>query len=405
MTASTDDITTATPAELIELITHGFGLFTRQKARLLYAIALFDALNLAPQSGARTTATWLMRGLSIPQSSAHEYVQVARAMLAFPLLRESFLAGNINYSKVRLLLPLITGDNEAELLELAGKLAYSELELALLRYRGGQEGPARESYVRVKSRPAGRVALWANFNAAEGARLMAALKVGEIAWHGTDLKKLRGADGSVDENAVDEELRKLGGARRHGLPQNELLLRSFLGLVNIGLSTPSNPLRSPGAHVNVVMTTDGRAYLPMNPGAPSEAVKSFLSNADYRINKVDDTGLVLNTGRRFRLATDAQINALMLMWRGACAMPGCSHARFMEMHHIHDWADGGTTDLDNLLPLCSACHSMVSDGRVSILKEGGDIHFLFPGGARWVSYDRGLPERNDDALTLAEFSA
>ncbi len=177
-----------------------------------------------------------------------------------------------------------------------------------------------------------------------------------------------------------------------------------MGMVNMTLSRPRNPLRAPGAHVNVVMTTDGKAYLPYNPGAPSEAVKNFLANASYRLNRVDDTGLVLNSGRAFRLASDAQVNALMLMWRHQCAMPGCSHTRFIEMHHVHDWADGGPTDLDNLLPLCSACHSLVSDNRITILRDGGDFHFLGPGGVRYVSTDRGLPVRNDDARTLEEYN-
>lgn len=95
----------------------------------------------------------------------------------------------------------------------------------------------------------------------------------------------------------------------------------------------------------------------------------------------------------------------MLMWRGQCAMPGCSHTRFMEMHHIHDWADGGASDLDNLLPLCSACHSLVTDGAVTIRKELGDIHFVFPDGTRYVSHNRALPVRDDDALTLEEFNS
>ena len=407
--AALSELSSASATEIIDLITSGFGSFTRQKARILYAIALFDALSLAPTVGATTTATWLIRGLSISVSSAHEYVQVARAMLAFPLLGEAFLDGRTNYSKVRLLLPVITADNEAELVELAETMHYHELELALLQYREKRDTPKRNSYVRLNRCGDGRIKLWGNFNAAEGAKPMAALKVGELAWHDTDLADLPTSGGEIPEAAVDREIDRIEqrlrpSVSRFGPPLDEALLSSFMGLVHVGLSQPRNPLRAPGAHVNIVMTTDGRAYLPLNPGAPSEAVRAFLSNADYRINQVDETGLVLNSGRRFRLANDAQVNALMLMWRGTCAMPGCEHSRFIEMHHITDWADGGTTDMDNLLPLCSACHSMVSDGYIRILKDAGDIHFLFPDGSRYVSFDHGLPRRNDDARTLAEFN-
>ena len=395
-------------ADIARFIEEGFGTFTRKKAEVLMAIALFDSLNLAARFGSSSTAMWMIRSLSLPNSSAHEYVKVARTLDTFSRLADAFLEGRLNYSKVRLLLPHLTAATEEELVELAVGMTYHELELALLKFRSGDGPRGRKSYVRLKARDDGRIGLWADFNAAEGARVMAALKVGELAWHDVDWDELEGGDGALDEAKVDSEIdrrtRSSSGCSGFGLPLGEALLSAFMGIVNIALTQPRNPLRSPGAHVNIVMTTDGRAYLPNNPGAPSAAVENFLSNASYRVNRVDSEGLLLNTGRSFRLANESQVNALMLMWRGTCAMPGCTHTRFMEMHHIHEWADGGPTDLENLLPLCSACHSMVSDGFVKILKDSGDIHFVFPDGSRFVSRDRGLPVRNDNALTLHEFN-
>ncbi|SDS81323.1 HNH endonuclease [Corynebacterium timonense] len=399
------------PLHIAHTIEKGFGVFSRRKAQILYAIALFDVLGLAPQFGAQTTALWLVRSIAVPNSTAHEYVRVARAMLRFEVMAQAFLEGRTNYSKVRLILPLLTKDNEAELVELACTMTFHELEIALLQFRQPAKKATRTSYVRLKAAPDGRIKLWADFNAAEGARVMAAMKVGELAWHDVDWASLAGNDGAVDPERIDGEMdrqdkqgKKARGCSGFGLPIGQVLVSAFMGMVNMTLSRPRNPLRAPGAHVNVVMTTDGKAYLPYNPGAPSEAVKNFLANASYRLNRVDDKGLVLNSGRAFRLASDAQVNALMLMWRHQCAMPGCSHTRFIEMHHVRDWADGGPTDLDNLLPLCSACHSLVSDKHITILRDGGDFHFLGPGGVRYVSTDRGLPVRNDDARTLEEFN-
>ncbi len=409
MTTSPGNTCEANPRDLVASIEQGFAAFSRKKADILYAIALFDTMGLAPRLGARTTAMWMVTRLALPNSTAHEYVKVARAMLEFHEMADAFRAGRTNYSRVRLILPFLNAHNEHELVELACALPYHELELALLKFRDGGGGSGRKSYVRLSARSDGRVGLWADFNAAEGARVMAAMKVGELAWHDVDLRGLVSGGGHIDEHRVDRELDRVDvaepGHSGFGLPLGEALLASFMGVVNIALTRPANPLRAPGAHVNVVMTTDGRAYLPYNPGAPSEAVKNFLGNAHYRVNRVDETGLVVNTGRMFRLATDAQVNALMLMWRGTCAMPGCTHTRFMEMHHIHDWADGGPTDLDNLLPLCSACHSLVSDGFVTILKDCGDVHFVFPDGTRYVSEDHGPPARNDDARTLDEYNS
>ena len=168
-----------------------------------------------------------------------------------------------------------------------------------------------------------------------------------------------------------------------------------MGIVNMARTKPISTLRAPGAHVNVMMTVDGRAYLPNNAGATTETLEHLVSNALVRLDTVSNQGLILNTGRATRLATDGQVNALMAMWGGQCASPGCTHRRFIEMHHIRDWAEGGMTDLDNLLPLCSGCHSLVTEGYTTITRHGDEIVFEFRDGSKYVSYNHSLPVRND----------
>ena len=64
----------------------------------------------------------------------------------------------------------------------------------------------------------------------------------------------------------------------------------------------------------------------------------------------------LNLGRSTRLANRAQRRVLRALYP-TCAIPGCE-ARFelCKIHHVIWWEDGGLTDLDNLLPLCSRHH-------------------------------------------------
>ena len=46
-----------------------------------------------------------------------------------------------------------------------------------------------------------------------------------------------------------------------------------------------------------------------------------------------------------------------------CAIPGCAIAsRHCQPHHIHHWRNGGPTNLDNLLPLCTKHHHHVHEG-------------------------------------------
>lgn len=70
----------------------------------------------------------------------------------------------------------------------------------------------------------------------------------------------------------------------------------------------------------------------------------------------------MNLGRTTRLASRAQRRALRAMYP-TCAVAGCCVAfEFTKPHHVHYREDGGPTDLDKLLPLCSKHHHCAHEG-------------------------------------------
>ncbi|MDQ6798093.1 MAG: HNH endonuclease, partial [Actinomycetota bacterium] len=38
---------------------------------------------------------------------------------------------------------------------------------------------------------------------------------------------------------------------------------------------------------------------------------------------------------------------------GGCRVPGCDRTRWLHVHHVVHWEDGGATDTSNLMSLCS----------------------------------------------------
>jgi hypothetical protein len=73
---------------------------------------------------------------------------------------------------------------------------------------------------------------------------------------------------------------------------------------------------------------------------------------------LDPAGAVLEVGREHRTATPAQFAALTAR-DGGCAFPGCTRPpAWCIAHHIIHWADGGPTDLDNLVLLCGHHHTV-----------------------------------------------
>src|SRR5690606_36100395 len=77
-------------------------------------------------------------------------------------------------------------------------------------------------------------------------------------------------------------------------------------------------------------------------------------------------GQSLSAGRTRRLATKLQRDALIARDRG-CAAPGCdAPPAWTQAHHITHWANGGTTDPDNLVLLCGRHHRAVHTGQWTI---------------------------------------
>ncbi|MBY4011511.1 DUF222 domain-containing protein [Rhodococcus fascians] len=91
---------------------------------------------------------------------------------------------------------------------------------------------------------------------------------------------------------------------------------------------------------------------------------------------MDENGNPLNLARTARTVTAKQKRALTARDHG-CAFPGCGKpAAWTEGHHIWHWADGGPTDMNNLVLLCGFHHRLIhhSDWEVFI---GSDQHPWF----------------------------
>ncbi len=101
----------------------------------------------------------------------------------------------------------------------------------------------------------------------------------------------------------------------------------------------------------------------------------------------------LNLGRSCRLANRAQRRALRGLYRG-CALPGCSVGYdHCKLHHVIWWRHGGSTDLDNLLPVCSLHHRKIhNDDWVIELGPNRELTLRLPDGS---IHTTGPPHRSD----------
>ncbi|MFC5379304.1 HNH endonuclease signature motif containing protein [Aquipuribacter nitratireducens] len=94
----------------------------------------------------------------------------------------------------------------------------------------------------------------------------------------------------------------------------------------------------------------------------------------------------LDVGQEERLATLTQRRALAGRDQG-CVIPGCGAApAICDAHHVVHWADGGPTDLANLLLLCPGHHTAVHAGTWAVaIDEAQQVTVTPP---RWVDPQR-----------------
>jgi len=94
----------------------------------------------------------------------------------------------------------------------------------------------------------------------------------------------------------------------------------------------------------------------------------------------DDAGRPLDVGRKQRVVSGTLKKAVFARDR-TCTFPGCHHTRYLDAHHVRHWADGGETNLGNLLLLCTAHHTLVHEGGFSIRRHrDGRWYFVRPDG-------------------------
>jgi Domain of unknown function (DUF222) len=129
---------------------------------------------------------------------------------------------------------------------------------------------------------------------------------------------------------------------------------------------------------------------------PFQCLQDLLKHAAIQTvivnnGNVEDPDGALDLGRTTRLANRAQRRALRALY-STCAVPGCRvRFEFTEPHHLKFWRNGGTTDLINLLPLCSQHHDCAHNGWIFKLGVHRELTVTLPNGQTMTT---GPPNRN-----------
>ncbi len=350
--------------------------------RLITKIGEFDAQGGYAREGALSCAHWLSYRVGLGLGPAREKVRVARVLPKLPLIAQAFEAARVSYSKVRAITRVATPENEALLVDLATSAPASVLETLCRRFRGvlaaeretPEETDERRKVV-VRHTDDGRLRLSVELDADEGARFLAAL---DAARFDVSAETPHRFDASVETPrtrtdalmvVVESFLAEGARSRTGGTP------------TEVRLHVTEDELQNGGGFIENAGCV----------GVSAETSRRLACDAAVVEVLEDAAGRVVRTGRRTRTVPAGMRRALEIRDQGRCAFPSCTHTRFLDAHHVEHWADGGATELDNLVLLCRRHHTFVHEHGYQIERDAQGTQFVAP-GKRPIPMRAPLPE-------------
>ncbi|MEU0877782.1 DUF222 domain-containing protein [Lentzea sp. NPDC005914] len=134
----------------------------------------------------------------------------------------------------------------------------------------------------------------------------------------------------------------------------------------------------------------GQAMLDNGERVPASQVRQLACNAGIIPLVLGDKSQPMDIGRKTR-SFPAGIRRVLVGRDRGCAFPGCFRPpRQCDAHHIHHWADGGNTSVENAVLVCRHHHTLIHQSEWEVKMVSGIPTFYPPS---WLDRDRN-PKRN-----------
>lgn len=328
-----------------------YRLLARLHSRLIENLELLDHGQVFTSDGSRNLSEWLSARADIGLENARTLVQTMRRTQDKPWLREALAAGAITFDRAAALSRIPDDVRTLQHLDVAGvrRSAADRVEITI-------EDEIRSAEHRfLVVQPSLDESWWKVFGGLDG-----------ITGAAVDKVLTEKADAIPDLPLPDGSKGSPGWRKATALYE---------------LATGGS---SPQAQITVFVDAEsaarsnGRAgvRLEAGPRVGARALQAIFCDSvtEVTVNAAD--GVPLKYGRRTRTIPPRLKRAVLASTGGYCAIDGCNSRYRVEAHHIIHWSEGGTTDPENLIPLCWYHHHIAIHERDLQL-------FRHPDHGRW----------------------
>jgi hypothetical protein len=332
--------------------------------QMLAAIAMIDLERTWEDDGARDCAHWVQMRYGISFWKAQRWVQAAHELEVLPAIADALRSGILSLDKVVELTRLASFDDEDGLIRWAQVVPAGAIrhraELERRRTQPEADATGRARSLRWWSED-DRFEMHAELPSAEGEAVRAAVE-----------RMMERVPVMPDEDAtIDAPSRRadaLVALCTSGGPEGE-----------VGRATVVIHARLDG----LVEGTHG-CEIEDGPVLSPAATERLVCNARMQTVVENARGEVVRLGRMRREPPSWMVRQLRYRDR-TCVFPACGMRTFTEAHHVVWWSKGGTTDLDNLVLICSFHHRLVHEHGWGLSRTpSGDVRWFRPGGERYL---------------------
>ena len=345
---------TATPEEVVALerrVADLVGLLNATTADLVAVVAEALASGAWQQEGIRSPAHWLAWQAGVSLRRARRLVGIARRTGELPCTAAAFTAGSLSEDQVAEIAANVPAARDAELASFACSATVAQLHKVAREHLDPPvlDEPADEdrNAVVFGHGDDGRWRLRADLDPALGALVHKALE----------------ACRDAEFHARHPEA--AAGSRPVGVTWTDALTRmADAALTGLTGDRPAGERHQVVIHVRASDTATS-THLHLGPALPPQVRRHLTCDATLRYLLEDDDGVPLALGRKQRSVSPQQ--RMVIEDRDkACRRPGCGQHRWLHIHHLDHWEDGGRTDIDRMCALCPRDHDLHHRGLLGI---------------------------------------
>ncbi len=287
---------------------------------------------------------YAQQALGFSQAKTYQFLRLADALTELPKLREATASGEVGWTKARAVASVATPRTEARWVREASSSSRRQLEQQVKQVRQHVRQRVRQHAVASNQQATLPMAPPEVPAAVDEVPVSLTLRM-------TSLQRAR-------FEAMVEKARKQGQAGS----REELLLAALEDMV-----------AGPAEHSDCTRVHSGTPYQIVihkcvecgKMTVPTTAGERPLSRGEAEAVSCD--ARVLESGQRNRATIAPAVRREVLARDGhRCQMPGCRHTRFLEVHHKVPRAAGGSNRPENLITMCSSCHSLVHEKKLDI---------------------------------------